>query len=157
MSAIFLLPVCLICWPRKYTTCVDHHVDNSHQVWSWYDHPLPSYSVFVWWPLPFSPWTVVIHCESRDQASHQARRPMPIRSWFMSYNVSLWLALKMRTRPLCMHRITWPAKRGSKTITYLESLTPIWLYIHYISFIGLRRQLRVVYSRASPMLKPLTA
>ena len=25
------------------------HVDNSHQVWSWYDHPLPSYSVFVCW------------------------------------------------------------------------------------------------------------
>jgi len=23
--------------------------------------------------------------------------PMPIRSWFMSYNVSLWLPLKMRT------------------------------------------------------------
>ena len=24
---------------------VHPHVDNSHQVWSWYDHPLPSYSV----------------------------------------------------------------------------------------------------------------
>jgi len=47
MSAIFLLPVCLIYWPRKYTTRVDPHVDNSHQVWSWYDHQLPSYSVFV--------------------------------------------------------------------------------------------------------------
>jgi len=47
MSAIFLLPVCLTYWPRKYTTCVDPHVDNSHQVWSWYDHTLPSYSVFV--------------------------------------------------------------------------------------------------------------
>ena len=49
MSAIFLLPVCLTYWPRKYTTRVDPHVDNSHQVWSWYDHPLPSYSVFVCW------------------------------------------------------------------------------------------------------------
>ena len=28
MSAIFLLPVCLTYWPRKYTTCVDPHVDN---------------------------------------------------------------------------------------------------------------------------------
>ena len=36
-------------WSRKYTTRVDPHVDNSDQVWSWYDHPLPSYSVFVWW------------------------------------------------------------------------------------------------------------
>jgi len=25
------------------------HVDNSHQVWYWYEHPLPSYSVFVCW------------------------------------------------------------------------------------------------------------
>jgi len=41
MSAIFLLPVCLTYWPRKYTTRVDPHVDNSHQVGSWYDHPLP--------------------------------------------------------------------------------------------------------------------
>jgi len=45
MSAIFLLPVCLTYWTRQYTTCVDPHVDNSHQVWTWYDHPLPSYSV----------------------------------------------------------------------------------------------------------------
>jgi len=49
MSAIFLLPVCLTYWPRKYTTRANPHVDNSHQVWSWYDHPLPSYSVFVCW------------------------------------------------------------------------------------------------------------
>jgi len=41
--------VCLTYWPRKYTTRVDPHVDNSHQVWSWYDHRLPSYSVFVSW------------------------------------------------------------------------------------------------------------
>jgi len=44
MSAIFLLPVSLTYWPRKYTIRVDPHVDNSHQVLSWYDHTLPSYS-----------------------------------------------------------------------------------------------------------------
>jgi len=49
MSAIFLLPVCLTYWPRKYTTRVDPHIDDSHQVWSWYDHTLPSYSVFFCW------------------------------------------------------------------------------------------------------------
>ena len=47
MSAIFLLPVCFTYWPRKYATRVGPNVDNSHQVWSWYDHTLPSYSVFV--------------------------------------------------------------------------------------------------------------
>ena len=31
MSAIFLLPVCLTYWPRKYTTCVDSHGDNSNK------------------------------------------------------------------------------------------------------------------------------
>ena len=46
--------------PRKYTTCVEPHVDNSHQVWSWYEHPLPSYSVFVCryvtWPCGLDLW-----------------------------------------------------------------------------------------------------
>jgi len=54
--------------------------------------------------------------------------PMPIRSWFMSYNVSLWLPLRMCTRALRMRRITWPVSRGSKTITFLECPTPICLY-----------------------------
>jgi len=49
MTAIFQFPVCLTYWPRKNTTHVDLHMDNSHKVWSWYDHTLPSYSVFVCW------------------------------------------------------------------------------------------------------------
>jgi len=56
MSAIFLLPVSLTCWPRKNSTRADLHVDNSQQAWSWYDHPLPSYSVFVC-------WYVTWHCD----------------------------------------------------------------------------------------------
>jgi len=32
MSAIFLRPVCLTYWSRKYTTRVDPHVDNFHKV-----------------------------------------------------------------------------------------------------------------------------
>jgi len=51
-----------------------------------------------------------------------------IRSWVTTYNVSHWLPLKMRTRPLRMRWITWPVCRGSKTITYLESPTPICLF-----------------------------
>jgi len=53
---------------------------------------------------------------------------MPIRSWVMSDNVSHWLPLKMRTRPLRMCQITWPVSRESKTITFLESPTPICLF-----------------------------
>jgi len=44
--------------------------------------------------------------------------PTPIRSWDMSYNVSNWLPLKMRTRPLRMRRITWPVSRGSKQLHF---------------------------------------
>jgi len=54
--------------------------------------------------------------------------PMPIRSWFMRYNFFYWLPLKMHTRPLRMHRITWPMSGGSKTITFLVCLTPICLF-----------------------------
>jgi len=42
--------------------------------------------------------------------------PMPIRSWVMSYNVSRWLPLRMRTRPLFMRRITWPVVGGQKQL-----------------------------------------
>ena len=45
-SAIFLLPVYLAYWPRKRATCWATHVDHFHQVWSWYDYPSPSHSVF---------------------------------------------------------------------------------------------------------------
>ena len=71
MSAIFLLPVCLTYSPRKYTTRVDPHFDNSYQVWSWYVHILPSYSVFVCWyitdfvTLTFELWTLSSCCAWR--------------------------------------------------------------------------------------------
>ena len=65
--------------------------------------------------------------------------PKTIRSWVTSYNGSHWLPLKMGTRPLRVRRITWPVSRGWKTITFLESPTPIclftiplrWLYDEY--------------------------
>jgi len=54
--------------------------------------------------------------------------PTTVRLWVTSYNVSHWLPLKMRKRPLRMRRITRPVSRGSKTITFLESPTPIYLF-----------------------------
>jgi len=124
-------------WPRKYAALVDPHVDNSRQVWSWYDRTLPSYSVFV---CRHVTWSCDLDLWSSDRehmscmASHVTNTgtkyedPMPIRSWVMSYNVSRWLPLKMRMRPLPMRRITWPVSRGSKTITFLGCLTPICLF-----------------------------
>jgi len=52
----------------------------------------------------------------------------PIRSSVTSYNVSRWIPLKMRTRPLRMRRITWAVSRGSKTITFFKSPTPICIF-----------------------------
>jgi len=137
MSAIFLLPVCLTYWPRKYTTRDDPHVDNSHQVWSWYDHTLPSYSVFVcWyvaWPSDLDLWPFDLE-QLQCMAGHvtnlatKLEYPMPVRSWFMRYNVFHWLPLRMRTRPLRMRRTTWPMSSGSKTITFLVWSNPICLF-----------------------------
>ena len=98
MSAIFLLSVCLTYWPRKYTTRVDPHIHNSHQVWSWYDHTLPSYSAlvcwYVTWPRDLDLWRFDLE-QLSFMASHVTNLairyevPMPIRSWVTSYNVSL--------------------------------------------------------------------
>jgi len=133
MSAIFLLPVSLTYWPGKYTT----RVDNSHQVWSWYDHTLPSYSVFVCWyvtwlcDLDFSPFDLEQLLCMAGHVSNLGTKfehPTPISSWFMSHNDSRWLPLRMRTRTLRMRRITWPVSRGSKTIIFWGCPTPICLF-----------------------------
>jgi len=135
MSATFLPPVCFTYWPRKYTTRVDPHVDNSHQVWSWYDHTLPSYSVFVrWyvsWPCDLDLWPFDLEQLScmAGHVTHPATKseePTTIRSWVTSYNGSHSLPLKMRTRPLRMRRVTRIGDQ--KTITFLESPTPICLF-----------------------------
>jgi len=96
MSAIFLLPVCFTYWPRKYTTRVDPDVNNSHQVSNWYDHTLPSYSVFVCW---YVTWLCDLDFWQFDleqllcMAGHvtnlasKFKDPVPVSSWFMSHNV----------------------------------------------------------------------
>ena len=127
MSVIFLLSVCLTYWPRKYTTLVNPYVDNSHQVWTWYDHTLPRYSVFVCWyitwlcDLDVWPFELERLLWMEGHVTNLATKfeyPTPIRSWVISYNVSRWLSLKMRSRLLRMRRITWPASRGSKKLHF---------------------------------------
>ena len=77
--------------------------------------------------LTFWPWTVVIHGGSRDHLCHQVWRPYayPI----LSYELQRfrWLPLRMRTRPLCMRRITWPVSRGSKKL-HFWNLRPRFSY-----------------------------
>ena len=90
----------LIYWPRKYTTHVDPHVDNSRQVWSWYDHP--SYSVFVRWyvtwpcdlPLWLLTWTVAVHGGRKEKCLQNG--PFIVFRWS---NYITWCCL---TRPTYM-------------------------------------------------------
>jgi len=97
---------------------------------------LPSYSVFICWYIawPCDLWPFDLE-QLQCMAGHgfnlatKLEDPLLIRSWFMRYNVFLWLPLKMRTRPLRMRRITWPVSRGSKTITFLVCSTEICLFI----------------------------
>ena len=85
---------------------------------------LQSYSVLVcWyatWPWPLTFWPEQLQCMAghMNNLATKLEYPMPIRSWFMRYNVFHWLPLKMRTRPLRMRRITWPVSRGSKRLHF---------------------------------------
>jgi len=82
---------------------------------------------------------------------------MPICSWVMSYNVSHWLPLKMRTRLLGMRRITWPVSRGSKTITFLECSTPIYLFTRGLyNFYWAPTTIKGRLLSSRPMLKPFS-
>jgi len=108
-------------WPRKYTTRVDPHVDNSRQVWSWHDHIHCRVIAFLsdtshdLVTLTFGLLTLNMSC----MASHVTNTgtkyedPTPIRSWVMR-----WSPLKKRTRLPRMRRITWPVSRGSKKLHF---------------------------------------
>jgi len=100
-----------VTWPcdldLEHMSCMASHVSNtatkyedptpirswvmSYNVWSWYDHTLPSYSVFFCWyitwlgDLDFWPWTVAMHGGSRDQPCYQVWRPYAYP--FLSYEL----------------------------------------------------------------------
>ena len=123
-------------WPRKYTTRIDLHVDNFHQVWSWYDRTLPSYSVlpadtsrdFVTLTIDLLTLNNCYAWQVTLSTLLPSLKTLRLSVLDLSHNVSRWLPLKMRTRPLRMRRITWPVCRGSKTITFLVCWTPICLF-----------------------------
>ena len=123
-----LLPVCFTYWPRKYTTRVDSHVDNSHHVWSWYDHTLPSYSVFVcWyvtWPCDLDLWPfdlVQLSC----MAGHVTNAATNLKTLRLFVH-----ELRVITVPVDYR---WKCVRGhcacaESRDAFLESPTPICLF-----------------------------
>ena len=103
MSAIFLLPVCLTYWPRKYTTYINPHSDNSHQVWS----STVELKCSVWWCVTWpcdltfdlltlnSCYTWWVTCPLSNPAT-KFEDPSLILSWVISYNVFHWIPLTLR-------------------------------------------------------------
>jgi len=85
----------------------------------------------TYWPRKYT-----THVDPTSIIPTKFEAPTPTRSWVMSDNVSHWLPLKMRTRPLRMHLITWPVSRGSKTITFLESPTLICLFTMHLRWLN---------------------
>ena len=146
MFSIFLLPVCLTYWPRKYTTRVDPRVDNSHQVWSWYYHPLRVKLIAF----------LSAHT-SRDLVTLTFDL-LTLKSW-RAWRVT-WLTLPpslntIRLSVLDLWVITFPFGYQWECVrTRMRRITWPDLPIHYTTSLGLRRRLRVIYSRASPLLKP---
>ena len=147
----------------QYTTRIDPHADNVHQVWSWYDHTLPSYSVFVcWyvtWRFDLDYWPFVLEQLSYmvGHVTNPATKfedPTTIRSWVTSYNASHWLLLKMRARPLRMRRITWPASIGSKKLHFWNPRPRFAYSLYNFYWVPTTIKGRLLTSR--PMLKPFS-
>ena len=135
MSVIFLLPVCLTYWPRKYTTRVDPHATKFQVDMTIHYRVIAFLSADTsrdLVTLTFDPLTLnscrALRVTSHDQPCHEVWRLYAYPFLTLSYNVSRRLPLKMRMRPLRMRRITWPVSRGSKTIKFLKSPTPICLF-----------------------------
>jgi len=78
--------------------CFSPHVENFHQVLSWYDLPLPSYSVFLvryeslWsclWPFDLGQWPYMAdYVINLSIGSSKFEDPTAIRSWVMSSDIS---------------------------------------------------------------------
>jgi len=63
------------------------------------------------WPCPFDLEQLSYMAGHETNPATKFEDPTTICSWVTSCNGSSWLPLKMRTRPLRMHRITWPVSR----------------------------------------------
>jgi len=164
MSATFPFPVSLTYWLRKCNTRVDPHVDNFYQVWSWYDIPLPSYSVLVCWHVtwfcdfdlwPFNVQQLTYIAGHVINLAIKFEYPTPIRSCVTRYKVSHWLPFKMCIRPLRTRRITWPVSRESKTLTFLECPTR-FAYSLY-NFCWAPTTIKGRLHSSCPMLKPFSS
>jgi len=117
----------------KYVMWCAPRDESFHQVWSWYDHPLPSYSVIPadtlrdLVTLTFDLLTLVSGHTGRVTWSTP---PLSLKILWL-YILQLWVLtspIGYCLQPLHMRRITWPKRRGPIVPTYLKSLTQICLF-----------------------------
>ena len=93
-------------WPRKCVTWCAPRGDSFHQVWSWYDHPLPRYCVIAadtlrdldLWPFDFGQWSYmaghVVNPSTKFDDS------TAIRCWVTSSDISHRIPLTGEGRSL---------------------------------------------------------
>ena len=86
--------------------------------------------------------------------STKLEAPTPIHSWVVSDNVSPWLPLKMRTRPLRIRRITWPVSKEWKRLHFWNPRPP-FVYSLY-NFYWAPTTIKGGLLSSRPMLKPFS-
>jgi len=106
--------------------------------------------VTLWpWPLTFWPWTVDVHGGSRDQPCHQVWTPYAYPC--LIYELQRFpLVTIENANAATAHAPNDVTREYGVKNNYIFGIPDRDLPIHYTTFIGLRRRLRVVYSRAVP-------
>ena len=152
-SAIFLLPVCLTRWPRKYTTGADSHVDSTKfEV----DRNLirPSTTegyccCYAMWPCDVDLLTV-----NTEQLSYTAGHVTNPATKFEDLRlIRSWVTVAIGYHCKCVYgHCACAESRDQKVKGQIQlhfcGIPDLDLSIHYITFIVLRRLLRVVNSWA---------
>jgi len=125
---------CTIVRMCEYVMDQINHV-SFRQGWSWYDHPLPSYSVIAadtlrdLVTLTFHVWTLI----SRHTWRVTWSIPPPSLKMLWLSVLELWLLtspIGYHWQCVCSHCAcaVWPVRMGQIFRTYLKSLTPICLF-----------------------------
>ena len=90
-------------------------VDVDLQYWTSKVEHLVAFAATVW---PFDLEQLLCMAGHVPNIATKFEDRTPVSSWFMSHDVSRWLPLRMRTRPLRMRRITWQVSRGQKQLHF---------------------------------------
>jgi len=131
-SAVFLFLVYLTYCVTGFTP----HDDNFHQIWSWYDHPLLSYSILAADTLCDLDLLSFDNCHTWWVT---CTTPPPSFKILDLSVLGLWImtsAMTMDLQPLCLRQIVWLLHMGMKN-NYTFGIPIPYLPIHRATYIGL--------------------